>query len=268
MRFPLSFVGGSAREKEICQRYSAARLRERELQKEEVRACVSPTMYSAVTFRAHNNGPRWWNGTHGFWMGRTAHWTSCSVAHVLRPTLSTSPPSSILHAIFRSVSPHHRDRTADQQLRIPIPTICVHVSPYHSLLGSATFCFDASRRIATTDRNPPHHRYADCCSTGSVYRVCESNIDVRPSTFAFGYYLAIAKHLQRIATTKLNVYMRMERVSDLKNLSCKIKSIEYRSSIPSIQCNSSQVGLKASLKVYRRGKCDLNDRFCNVIWAL
>lgn len=59
MRFPLSFVDGSAREKEICQRYSAARLRERELQKEEVRACVSPTMYSAVTFRAHNNGPRW-----------------------------------------------------------------------------------------------------------------------------------------------------------------------------------------------------------------
>lgn len=131
MRFPLSFVGGSAREKEICQRYSAARLRERELQKEEVRACVSPTMYSAVTFRAHNNGPRWWNGTHGFWMGRTAHWTSCSVAHILRPTLSTSPPSSILHAIFRSVSPYHRDRTADEQLRIPIPTICVHVSPYH-----------------------------------------------------------------------------------------------------------------------------------------
>lgn len=106
-----------------------------------------------------------------------------------------------------------------------------------SLLGSATFCFDASRRIATTDRNPPHHRYADCCSTGSVYRVCENNIDVRSSTFVFGYYLAIAKHLQRIATTKLNVYMRMERVSDLKNLSCKIKSIEYRSSILSIQCN-------------------------------
>lgn len=59
MRFPLSFVGGSAREKEIRRRITGGRLRERELQKEEVRACVSPTMYSAVTFRAHNNGPRW-----------------------------------------------------------------------------------------------------------------------------------------------------------------------------------------------------------------
>jgi len=38
--------------------------RRRRSPKEVVRACVPPTMYSAGTFRAHNNGPRWWNGAH------------------------------------------------------------------------------------------------------------------------------------------------------------------------------------------------------------
>lgn len=156
MRLPLSFVGGSAREKGICQRYSAARLRERESQKEEVRACVSPTMYSAVTFRAHNNGPRWWNGTHGFWMGRTAHWTSCSVAQILRPTLSTSPPSSILHAIFRSVSPYHCDRTADEQLRIPIPTICATLHPTtHATRSLDQQPFASTHRYDRPESTPP-----------------------------------------------------------------------------------------------------------------
>lgn len=67
------------------------------------------------------------------------------------------------------------------------------------------------RRIATTDRSPPHHRYADCCSTGSVYRVCENNIDERPSTFVFGY-VAIAKHLQRIDNEVERLYAYETRI--------------------------------------------------------
>lgn len=184
-------------------------------------------MYSAVTFRAHNNGPRWWNGTHGFWMGRTAHWTSCSVAQILRPTLSTSPLSSIFYAIFRSVSPYHHDRTTDEQLRIPIPTICV---TFHPTTGATRSLdqqpFASTHRVAslrptgihpTTDTPiaVPSALYTGCAKTTKYVRVrLRSDSETSPKNW-------------KLSRTIVRVW----NVSDLKNLSWKIKSIEYRSSI-------------------------------------
>lgn len=63
------------------------RHRRRRSPKEVVRACVPPTMYSAGTFRAHNNGPRWWNEARDIWMGRTAHSVGRSAAQTARSTL-------------------------------------------------------------------------------------------------------------------------------------------------------------------------------------
>jgi hypothetical protein len=113
--------------------------------KEVVRACVPPTMYSASTFRAHNNGPRWWNEAHDIWMGRTAHSAGRSAAQTARSTLltplsnatrygSTPTIGKLRYGKRTSGTPHHSRFTA-----FPYPT-------------RATFCSDASCRVTPTNQ--------------------------------------------------------------------------------------------------------------------
>lgn len=88
------------------------------------------------------------------------------------PLFSTSPLSTILYAIFPSVSPyHHDDRTADEQLGIPIPAICVTFHP----------TTDATRSL---DQQPfaSTHRVASLRPTG-IRPTTDTPIAVPPALY-------------------------------------------------------------------------------------